>query len=58
MDQFKDQNNHRRHAPLWKWVVIILLVLAMPLFFSFYRTTTLQQTIKAMPAATPAQPSK
>ncbi len=26
-----------KKAPLWKWIVIIILVIAMPLFFSYYR---------------------
>lgn len=38
-----------KHVPLWKWIVIILLVVAMPLFFSFYRTAQLQQAIRQTP---------
>lgn len=34
-----------KHVPLWKWLLIIIMVLAMPLFFSFYQDAQLQQTI-------------
>lgn len=30
---------------LWKKIVALFLIIAMPLFFSFYRTTQLQNTI-------------
>jgi hypothetical protein len=32
-----------KKVPLWKWIVIIAIVIAMPLFFSFVRTTQVQQ---------------
>lgn len=35
--------NESKQAPLWKWVVIIFLVIAMPLFFSFVRIEQIQQ---------------
>lgn len=34
-----------KHVPLWKWVVIILLVIAMPLFFSYARNIQMQQAL-------------
>lgn len=36
---------HFRKAATWKWIVILLLVVAMPLFFSYYRTMRLQQVL-------------
>lgn len=35
--------NESKQVPLWKWIVIIFLVIAMPLFFAFARTTKIQQ---------------
>lgn len=35
--------NDAKQAPLWKWVVVILLVIAIPLFYSFIRATQIQQ---------------
>ena len=32
-----------KKAPLWKWIVIIFLVIAMPLFFALVGTTQIQQ---------------
>jgi hypothetical protein len=34
-----------KNAPLWKWVVVIFLVVAMPLFFSFIRIQQMQQVL-------------
>ncbi len=34
-----------KQAPLWKWIVVIFLVVAMPLFFAFVRTTQIQQVL-------------
>jgi hypothetical protein len=34
-----------KNAPLWKWVVVIFLVVAMPLFFSFVRMQQMQQVL-------------
>lgn len=34
-----------RQAPLWKWAIVIFIMIAMPLFFSFVRTTQIQQTL-------------
>ena len=45
----------RKRVPLWKWLIVILLVLAMPLFFSFYKKAQLQQTIQVMNQAQPNQ---
>ena len=33
--------------PLWKKIVALFLIFAMPLFFSFYRVNQLQNTIYA-----------
>lgn len=47
-------HEHMKHVPLWKWLVIILLVLAMPLFFSFYRNVQIQQALmQTNPVSTP-----
>lgn len=46
----EDQHEHksrRPKTPLWKWVVIILLIIAMPLFFSFVRTVQLQRALNS-----------
>lgn len=32
-----------KQAPLWKWIIIILLALALPFFFTFVDTTQIQQ---------------
>lgn len=34
-----------KKAPLWKWAVIIFIVIAMPLFFSFSNRMQTQQAI-------------
>lgn len=39
-------------APLWKWVVVIFLVVAMPLFFSFVRTMQVEQVLENEPQPT------
>ena len=36
----------KKRVPLWKWVVIILLVIAMPLYFAFFKGLQLQGAIK------------
>ncbi len=36
-------------VPLWKWILIIVLIIALPLFFSLYRNTQLQRAINTMP---------
>ncbi len=35
-----------KRAPLWKWIVIIFLVIAMPLLFSFYRSIQTERAIQ------------
>jgi hypothetical protein len=48
-----NENGYRKRTPLWKWVVIILVVIAMPLFFAYYRMANLQFVIKnTMPGTT------
>ncbi len=34
-----------KHVPLWKWLLIIILILALPLFFSFYRNVQIQRAL-------------
>lgn len=38
--------NDAKQAPLWKWILIIFLIIAMPLFFSYARTSQMQQVIE------------
>ncbi len=38
--------NESKKAPLWKWVVVVFLVIAMPLFFAFARTSQTQQDLE------------
>ena len=48
MDRFKQTKEpHRKRVALWKWVVVILLIVAMPMFFSFYRTAQTRNAINA-----------
>lgn len=49
------EHDHRvkPRAPLWKWLVIILVVVAMPMFFSFYREAQLEQAIEDTDATPP-----
>jgi hypothetical protein len=37
--------NESTQAPLWKWIVIILLVIAMPMFFALVRTSQIQSVL-------------
>lgn len=37
--------NQSKQAPLWKWIVILFLVIAMPLFFALVRTDQIQQVL-------------
>lgn len=39
----KHEHPSKKRVPLWKWLVIILLVIAMPLFFSYYRDVQIEQ---------------
>ncbi|MBA3660227.1 MAG: hypothetical protein H0W64_00690 [Gammaproteobacteria bacterium] len=41
----KHHEEKRKRMQLWKWLVVILIVLAMPLFFSYYREAQLQQVL-------------
>jgi hypothetical protein len=45
MKHSPDSRPRFRKAPMWQWIVIILVVIAMPLFFSYYRTMRLQQVL-------------
>lgn len=39
------KSNVLKHTPLWKWFVIVFLVIAMPLFFSYIRNIQMQQAL-------------
>lgn len=45
MKHDRNEPNESPRAPLWKWLLIIILVLAMPLFFSFYRDAQIEQAL-------------
>ena len=49
------QPHEQKRVPLWKWVVVLFLVVAMPLFFAFYRKVQLQQVLN-QPVQTPVKP--
>ncbi len=38
--------NSFKKAPLWKWILILALVIAMPLFFSYYRSMQTEVAIQ------------
>ena len=40
---------HPNRAPLWQWIIIILIAIAMPLFFSYYRSVQMQNAISQLP---------
>lgn len=42
-------------TPLWKWLVFILIVIALPLFYSFYNQVQIEQVL--VETDTPAQSS-
>jgi hypothetical protein len=48
------KHTENRRTPLWKWIVIILLVVAMPMFFSYYKMANLNHAIKSMPTTKPS----
>lgn len=43
--EHEDDFDKPKRAPLWKWLLIILLIIAMPLFFSFVRDAQIQQAL-------------
>ena len=50
--------NESKQAPLWKWIVIIFLIIAMPLFFALVRMSQIQQVLgnqEQMPQRNEAQ---
>ena len=54
------QQHYQRppRAPLWKWIVIILLVIGMPMFFYFYRIVQLQRALQqTTPVSTQPAPA-
>lgn len=44
-----DQRKIKR-TPLWKWIVIIFLIVGMPLFFSFVRSSQMQTALTPQPS--------
>lgn len=34
-----------KQAPLWKWLVVIFIIIAMPLFYTFVNVTQIQQAL-------------
>lgn len=48
--KYLSRNPHKsKKTPLWKWLVIIFLVIAMPLFFSFVRNVQIQNALTSNP---------
>lgn len=46
-------------VPRWKWLLIILMIVAMPLFFSFIHSIQIQQALmNTTPANQPQNTSK
>ena len=35
-----------KQAPLWKWLVVIFLVIAIPLFYSFINVMQIKQALQ------------
>jgi hypothetical protein len=54
--KFRQDDGYRKQVPLWKWVLVLLLVVAMPLYFSYYRMSTLHYIIKDTAPAAPISP--
>lgn len=46
MKHLKRLHQQLKPVPLWKWLVIILLIVALPLFFSLVRSTQIQQALQ------------
>jgi hypothetical protein len=45
-EQKSHANGYRKKVPLWKWILVLLLVVAMPLYFAYYRMYNLQYVFK------------
>lgn len=43
MRDYMHKHHDRKPTPLWKWLTIILIVVAMPLFYSFISDEQVQQ---------------
>jgi hypothetical protein len=58
-DDTELKTTKKKRIPLWQGLIIILIIIAMPLFFSFARDTQLQQTInQEAPSVSDAQHSQ
>lgn len=53
----ENTTHQTKRAPLWKWILIIALVVALPLFFSFVRTMQTQQVLNEEPGQNSAAPA-
>jgi hypothetical protein len=51
------QPHEPKRAPLWKWIVILFIVVAMPLFFAVIRQAQLQNVASSMSSSAEQQPS-
>lgn len=38
----------QKKAPLWKWLVVVLIIVSMPMFFSFARNIQIQQALNSV----------
>lgn len=38
--------SYKKRTPLWKWLVIILLVISIPFFFQSYRYSQTQKALQ------------
>jgi len=36
---------HAKRAPLWQWLLVILLAVALPLFYTFIGDVQIEQTV-------------
>lgn len=47
-----------KRAPLWKWCVVIFLIISMPMYFSLMRMKQMQEVLNTNGGKTPpvAQP--
>ena len=54
--KFREEGGFRKHVPLWKWVLVLLLVVAMPLYFSYYRMSNLHYILKNTAPTAPVSP--
>jgi hypothetical protein len=48
----EQQDDLAIRTPLWKWLVFILIVVALPLFYSFYNQVQIEQVLVETDAPT------